>query len=294
VVADAHLAPVDAGVAEGLAWHNRYAMSDAAERFRLALGRCAGQGAEAVAVLGDLSHFGGARSLEEGVRIAAGCGLPVFVVAGNHDVLERAGALGEAVGRVGARHVRLLGPAGELVVGEGLRVAGLSVQRGRSPDGFRSAGGLPVGHWDEEEEAVVLISHYPVVSLAARAAEAGLRYAGDLVNLEEVARPLLARGAPTVVVHGHLHIRASLMAGSVLQVSCAALVEPPFEVTLLDIGREGGRLAVRRRSFPVAPSPEGVRLPVLSLAEEGWAFEAGGWVPIYREAVHEQARRNFG
>jgi hypothetical protein len=151
------------------------------------------------------------------------------------------------------------------------------VERSGPPAGFRSVGAPEVEGWGED--AAVLISHYPVFSLAARAAEASLRYAGDLVNLEEVARPLLGRGAPTVVVHGHLHLRGSLVAGPVLQVSCAALVEPPFEVTLLDVGREDGRLLVRRRSFSVAPSPEGVRLPVLSPAEEGWAFYPGlqGW-----------------
>jgi hypothetical protein len=73
-----------------------------------------------------------------------------------------------------------------------------------------------------------------------------------------------------VVVHGHAHVRDALVLGSVLQIACAALVEPPFEATLLDITEEdGGRVSVRRECVRIAPSPDGARLPVLSPREQG-------------------------
>src|SRR5215203_6195011 len=79
-----------------------------------------------------------------------------------------------------------------------------------------------------------------------------------------VARLLLGREAPTVVVNGHVHLRATRIEGPALQVSCAALVEPPFEVTLLDLEKLGvGRVKVRRESAPLVPSLA-VRPPAFS------------------------------
>jgi hypothetical protein len=98
--------------------------------------------------------------------------------------------------------------------------------------------------------------------------------------LEEVARPLLARSAPTVVVSGHIHMRHACAAGKVLQLSCAALVEPPFEITFLDFEIDtqvrGDRIVVRRRSVPLV-SPSAVNCPVLSPPRQEWVFEAGEW-----------------
>jgi hypothetical protein len=116
-----------------------------------------------------------------------------------------------------------------------------------------------------------------MVSLAGRAAGAGLKYAGDLEDLPVVARPLLKRREPTVVVSGHLHLRDALAEESVLQVNCAALVEPPFEVALLNLVAESDRLEVLSEAAPVTSSSGGLRLPVLAPASEEWLFEAGAW-----------------
>lgn len=285
IVADPHLAPAGTGP---LSYHNGYRTADAGTRLRLALARCSREGVDAVALLGDLAHFGDEGSLAEGVEIAGESGLPVLAVPGNHDVSERAEALAEAVARAGAGNVRLATPDGELV--GGVRLAGFSVEPGASGS-FRSRGGFGVGGWGEGP--TVVLTHYPVVSLAKRVAAAGLEYPGDLEDLPEAAGPLLGRAAPTVVVHGHAHVRDALVSGGVLQLSCAALIEPPFEVTVLDVEREDGAVSVREKAIAVAGSPGGVRLPVLSGAEGEWRFEEG-WVPTRSMAAPRRARRSRG
>lgn len=281
IISDVHLNPAGTGP---YSFHNEYGMVDAAERFRVALRLCAQGGVDAVAVVGDLSHFGDDESLEAAVRLAAESGRPVWVVPGNHDCLERDEALAEAIERVGASNVRLATPAGETTRG-GVRVAGLPVSGGSgsisySPEGrpivenSRPAGRPMVEEWGEEP--VLWLTHYSMISTVEKATRAGFKHPGDLQGLEEVARPLLERAAPTVVVHGHAHIRDACAVGAVLQISCAALIEPPFEMTLLDIETDGAWITVRRKSVPVVPSPA-VRLPLLSPSEGRWVFEAGAW-----------------
>ena len=120
-------------------------------------------------------------------------------------------------------------------------------------------------------------THYPAISFSGEVSSAGLVYGDNLEDLEEVARLLLGREAPTVVVNGHMHLRATRIEGPVLQVSCAALVEPPFEVTLLDLEKlGGGRVKVRRESVPLVPSLT-VRPPSFSPPRQGWTFEEGAW-----------------
>ena len=115
------------------------------------------------------------------------------------------------------------------------------------------------------------------MSFSGEVSSAGLVYGDNLENLKEVARLLLGREAPTVVVNGHVHLRATRIEGPVLQVSCAALVEPPFEVTLLDLEKLGvGRVKVRRESASLIPSLT-VRPPAFSPPRQGWAFEDGAW-----------------
>lgn len=272
VVADAHLNP---GYGRVLRFHNSYRTDEAPELYRTALARCVEGGADVLALLGDLAHLGDGETLGWALSLAAGTGLPVWAVPGNHDVSERADALLRAVHRVGAENVRVATPDGD-AFGEELRVAGLSVW---SEDwGFtsRTVAGPRVSAWGDD--AVLLLSHYPIVSSTKRAAKAGLRYAGDLDDLDSVARPLLRRPAPTVVLSGHLHLRDTSAQGSVLQIGCGALVESPFEVVFLNVCHDhGGRMAVERDCVPVARPRHGECPPVLSRPKEVWAFEEGAW-----------------
>ncbi len=269
VIADAHLCP---GGAEVWGSQNDHVTEYPDEGYRLALNLCAREGVDAVLLLGDLSQSGDDESLERGLKLAAETGLTTWVVSGNHDCFERTGALESAVERVGAENARLATPAGE-PAGEGLRVAGAGVESG---DRGYAAGGTPNARaWGEEP--ALWLAHYPVLSFADEVHEADFVYGDDLEDREEVARPLLERQAPTVVVNGHLHLRDARTRESVLQLSCAALVEPPFEVTLIEVGFEEESFFVRRMSRPVLPMPDGVRLPALSPARGEWVFEGGAW-----------------
>ena len=274
IIADAHLSPPGTNAS---AFHTGYESPYTAASYRLALRRCAKENVDAVVLLGDLSHSGDDESLELGVRLAAENAKRVWAMSGNHDCFERTEALEVAVRRVAADHVRLVSPAGEVAEGEP-RVAGLCVARGSGGYKARSNGGRGAEDWGDEP--VVWLSHYPMVSFAEEVSCASLIYGDNLENLEEVARPLLARSAPTIVISGHIHLRHDCVVGKVLQLSCAALVEPPFEIAILDFGVDpetrGGRMVVRRRSVSLVSS-SAVSCPVLSPPRQEWVFEAGEW-----------------
>jgi hypothetical protein len=117
-----------------------------------------------------------------------------------------------------------------------------------------------------------------MISFAEKASEAGLYYGdNDLEDLEEAAQPLLGRTGPTIVVNGHMHMRDACVVGEVLQVSCAALTQPPFEVTFLGLEREDDQITVRKQSVAVTPFSDDVRLPILSPSKQEWVFEGRTW-----------------
>jgi predicted phosphodiesterase len=281
LIADPHLGPDATSFPPTLGFPSipiEYAMSDTMRRYRFALRQCVREDVDGVALLGDLSWSGDSESLEAGLRLAAKPGRTVWAVSGNHDCGERVDALTRAVRWVGVENVRLASPEGEAVQG-GMRVAGMGVTSENWGYTASSGGEPDVLGWGDD--LVVWLSHYPMISFAEKASRAGLYYGdNDLEDLEEAARPLLERSAPTVVVNGHMHIRDACVAGKVLQISCAALTEPPFELTFLDLEREGDRIMVRKESVPVVPPPDDVRLPVLSPPKQEWVFEAGAWCPV--------------
>jgi predicted phosphodiesterase len=265
IVTDSHLGP--GGTRVG-AWHNEYYMSDTVTAFRYALQRCIEEGVDGVVLLGDISNSGDDWSVETGVRLAARTGLPVWV---NHDCFERVGAVRDAVRRVEARNVRLATPEGAMA--EGVRVAGVSITM---DDAWVSrADGRPdVSRWGDEP--VVWLTHYPLISFEETTREAGLLYGDELADREEVLRPLVERLQPTIVVSGHVHLRVDSVAGQVLQLACAALVEPPFEVTLLDVERGERQVSVRVENVALVPSLT-VRTPTFVPPKREWVFEAGEW-----------------
>jgi calcineurin-like phosphoesterase family protein len=267
ILADPHLVPDD------------HATDGDMARYRSALRRCVREGVDGLALLGDLSWSGDAASLEAGLRLAARTGLVVWAVSGNHDLGEREDALAKAIRRVETKNVRLATPAGEVFGGEDVRVASPCVTSDNYGYTARSDERPDVSGWGEE--TVVLLSHYPMISFRERAEREGVYYGDN--NLEEVARPLLGRTAPTVVINGHMHMRDDCAAEQVLQISCAALTQPAFDVTLLDLKAGRGRISVEVERIPVAPSPD-VRLSALSPARLRWVFEEGTW----RQAAPEK------
>jgi predicted phosphodiesterase len=278
IIADPHLGPTGMSFPPVLGFPSRpleYERSDAMMRYRVALRRCIREEVDGVLLLGDLSWSGDRESLEVGIRLAAKTRRRVWAVSGNHDCGERVDALARAVRWVGADNVRLATLEGE-AVGEELRIAGMSVASENWGYTARSGGRPDVSRWGDE--LVVWLSHYPMISFAEKASEADLYYGdNDLEDLGEAAQPLLERTGPTVVVSGHMHMRDACVVGEVLQISCAALTQPPFEVTFLDIEWEGARITVRRESVAVALFSDDARLPVLSPSRQEWTFEGRMW-----------------
>ena len=89
-----------------------------------------------------------------------------------------------------------------------------------------------------------MASHFPVLSEASRVAAAGLPYAGDLVNRADLEAELRADSRPKLVLSGHIHARCTAPAGSLLQFTVGAVIEPPFDATVVEI--DPTALSVRR------------------------------------------------
>jgi hypothetical protein len=250
------------------AWHNQYDFAGVRARLRLAAELFATERVECVLVLGDLAHDGDAPSLREALAPLAG-GPPLFVVGGNHDGPRPTTALAtlrlDGIRLPGWRALRAA-PTG--------RVAGVRAEW-REPGRWAAARPPALATWGEEP--VLLATHFPLFSLAAAVAARGLPYAGDLAGRARLVDALLGRPAPTVAVCGHLHVRESTAAGTLLQLASGALIEPPFEATIVDLRRASDGLLVTRRAHELDSAPER-RDPRFAPAEETWRFSPrGGW-----------------
>lgn len=289
--------------ANGTGWHGAAAapagwhgtgseLAGALERLALALERFAEHDVDLVVVAGDLTHHGEVGALVEVLRRCGEASAPVLVVAGNHDVdgdadrLRRAHALVTAHGRA-AGIVRLATLEGELHAG--MRVAGVHVGETTGWFGARLREQPDLGLWGGEP--LVLISHYPALSLATPVSDEGFPYPGDLLDRRELARRLAARQAPTLVVSGHVHARATRVEGSVLQLTGGALVEPPYECAVIDVEMPApGWLTVGRACLRLRDG-DGGREPVLAPERESWLFDGTQWRTINRGEDHEAEHR---
>ena len=250
------------------AWHNAYDFAGVETRLRRALELFAREGVELLLVLGDLAHDGDLASLKRVLRVLAG-GPPMRLVGGNHDGRRPSARLREA----GAAAPELPGWRAVRVAG-GLRLAGARVAC-RAVDRCRLARPPALATWGED--LVLLASHFPLLSRERVLTSRELPYAEDLLDREALAAPIMARSAPTVALCGHLHVRDSDSAGALLQLSCGALVEPPFEATVLELRARGEQLELERTAHELAHAPER-RDPRLVPAREVWRFRPGsGW-----------------
>jgi Calcineurin-like phosphoesterase len=248
-------------------WINPYDFAGALERCRQALELFASARVDRVLLLGDLTHDGDLPSVRKVLKVAASS-VPLLAVGGNHDspdpTAQIARAGGDAVGL----------PSWRAVGADTVRVAGLRALR-RTERRWAAARRPALATWDDAP--VLLASHFPVLSRTRALTERGLPYAGDLIDREAVAEALLARPGPTVVACGHLHVRDSAASGPLLQLGFGALVEPPFDATVLELSGEDGRVEVVRRAHELGTAHER-RDPRLAPAEESWTFEPErGW-----------------
>jgi hypothetical protein len=265
VVTDIHVVQ---DVTRQEAWHNPYDFAGVEDRRDRALRLFESQAADRLLLLGDLAHDGDLPSLRRGLR-PGGFAAAQLAVGGNHDGRRPTAALS----RAGAESLKL--PGWRAVRHGPVRVAGLRVAH-RAQLGWASARPPALATWGDAP--VLLASHFPVLSRERPLAARGLPYAGDLVDRPALAGALRARPAPTVVACGHLHVRDSAASGSLLQLGFGAMIEPPFEATLLELAVDGGSVEVTRAAHELDEARE-ERDPRLVPARESWRFEPGrGWV----------------
>ncbi len=272
VITDIHVHPAP-DPNRRYAWHNPYPMHKAWSMYEAALTRLQSEGVEAIAILGDVTHVGDRPTLERVVERAAKTGLPVWLVAGNHDVTERARTLSDAVAARGGAEVTVPAGAGAPISG-GLQLAGVAVGSVNRGDSAFALEALPVSAWSDGP--VLLLSHCALVDVRERFGSNGLKHSANLDNHDAVVSSLHQRVAPTLILSGHLHVRDEVAQGSTLQLLFAALIEAPHEAAILEIETSPGNLTVSRRNIGIEPYRV-ERAPVLSGETTRWTWHAGAW-----------------
>ena len=105
-------------------------------------------------------------------------------------------------------------------------------------------------------------------------AAAGLPYAGDLVNRADLESGLQSDGRPKVVLSGHIHARCSTHEGALLQFTVGALIEPPFDATLLELDGTRVRRTARRHGEIAVTDP------VFAADDEHWEWSDDRWARV--------------
>lgn len=270
VVTDVHLGPPGMPNPH---WHGEVRSDLAGELLGRGLQRLSNERVVALALLGDLTHLGDAASLGAVLTRLESSHRPIWIVPGNHDVTPHPDALGKAITKRAA-WINLAVPTGEGME-PWLRVAGLPIAR-EGTDGTIRLTALPdVAGWDERP--VLLLSHFPLLSRREATLDAGWKYAGDAAGAADAWALLTSREAPTIVLHGHLHLQDAIAAGPALQLGFGALAEAAHEVAVLDLTCEDARVGVT--VTPLAVQPADRATPAIGEVCWSWEFRSGYWEP---------------
>ena len=218
---------------------------------------------ELILLLGDVVQFANAADAAHiFARLAAADVAPLATVNGNHDL-----RLGEEFAESAHEHgIRLLYQ--EPLELAGVAFSGVGIDRGAAPPQYVGELG---GRGDAE--LVVVASHFPVISEASRVAAAGLPYAGDLVNRADLEDKLRSDARPKLVLSGHIHARCSTHEGPLLQLTVGALIEPPFDATIVEI--DPTSLSARRTARRLGEIA--VTDPVFAADDELWQWTNDRW-----------------
>jgi calcineurin-like phosphoesterase family protein len=242
----------------GSRWINDFEPEHLDKRTDAALEWFAEAQVELILLLGDIVQFANVSDLEHMfARLATADVAPLATVGGNHDL-----RLGDEFADSARKHgIRLLHEEPlELVTGVG-------VGRGPAPPQYvGQLGGLAGG-----PDLVVVASHFPILSEASRVAAAGLPYAGDLVNRLDLEGRLTSDSRPKLVLSGHIHARCSTHTGPLLQFTVGALIEPPFDATIVEIDGTSVRRTARRLGELAVTDP------VFAADDEHWRWADDRW-----------------
>jgi hypothetical protein len=248
----------------GSRWINAFETEQLERRVEKALAWFRAESVSAVLVLGDFVQHADLASFDHvAAQLGAETEVPVAAVSGNHDL-----RLGEAFATTAAaRDIRLL-PGGPLQL-DGAMIEGVELRRTGEGLPFYAGEYAPSG----TGALRVVASHFPLLTEAERVAGAGLPYAGDLVNRAPLADGVAGTAQPLVGLSGHIHARCSRAHGPILQFTVGALIEPPFDATVVELDPSAGTARrIARRLGPTMPVD-----PVFSPDDETWAWGADGW-----------------
>ncbi|ASR37743.1 hypothetical protein BAY61_25155 [Prauserella marina] len=224
--------------------------------------------AETLLLLGDLTQSAvddDFRYLFDRIRDT---GLPSYVVRGNHD-LPSIGSdpLGDALTAFPGEWPREPRTGGERLGPVTLASGALSL----GEDGYLDTVAPPL-----VAGPLLWMTHFPVLSMAADIEKAGWNHAGDLRNRAEVEARLRACEGPVIALTGHLHVRAYAVAGNVLQLNMAALVEPPHDVAVVTVEAARGSVLVRRTCARIGDA-QVKKAPVFDSPDTVFHWESGRW-----------------
>lgn len=209
---------------------------------------------DAILLLGDLTEDADEGSLRHALdHVQEAVDAPTYVLAGNHD----AALLEQLSQEVDSRPPLALVPDG-LIGGVPFGTAHIAWQ-----GGGRFTADLQAPATDDP---LVVATHFPLISRRAAVLARGLRYAGDLEDVEAHTEALAARTSPTVVLGGHLHVDDAHAEGSTLQ-----LVNPPV------VEGEGGASLVTVE--PIGVVHREVRaLDVELTRRHTYRYDDGRWI----------------
>jgi hypothetical protein len=249
----------------GSRWINAFESEHLDRRTDAALEWFAEARVDLLVLLGDSVQFANLSDLAHVFARLAGANVaPLATVNGNHDI-----RLGEEFAACAQESgIGLLYE--EPVALAGIAVAGVEVSRGLAPPQYLGRYGNSAG----EAGLVVVASHFPVISEASRVAAAGLPYAGDLVNRADLESELQSDPRPKVVLSGHIHARCSTHDGTLLQFIVGALIEPPFDATLVEIDGTTERRTARRLGEIAVTDP------VFADDDERWQWADDRWARV--------------
>ena len=268
VLSDTHRAP--GGTADGI-WNNVTRLSVSARLLDAAVAEIVAAGHDQVLHLGDVSEFGDDDMISAALGAISNAGLRCWVVAGNHDVISSAGAVAKAAQSA----VGFSLEADHRYLHEEIALYGPGL---KSEDGGRTCRATQLPSLRAvHARLLVWSSHYPLLSQRAKLHAAGLRYPGDLINLDDVQRATRHFSGPMLVLHGHLHTGVTELDGSLLQVGVPAVVEWPHAWTDITIDIAGDAVTVRTALRSIAGQwSDGTHNTVLHAARQQWTFD-GQW-----------------
>ena len=271
IVSDIHIAP------EGTAptgWHNPFDFAGTVDRLQRAVECFNLEEVDGVVALGDLTHVGDSDSVAEALAPLAAAPGRLWIAPGNHDVALGAERLSDLRIRATNLDAASIGGSGD-VLADGVRLAVLDIDSVDDGASFSATHGLPVDVWGDD--LTLLASHFPLVSRAVELDECGFKYAGDLVDRALLLEEVVARTAPTVVLSGHLHIRDACSTGPVLQLLFPALIEHPFECSIIELAADEGTWRLSRLAVPLHAATFD-RSPIFVPPVERWSFDGGEWL----------------